>query len=741
MKLIKKQFKQYKGKVYDLSVSTEDKSFIVNDCVVHNSSAGSLIAYLTNITEIDPIKYSLIFERFLNSARLAGGELPDVDSDIESKYRDDVKRYMEERYGFNYVSSVGTFGNFKIKSIIKDLGREMNLNYSDCNFMTSIIKDSTDGNMMDLMIESNKESKLKSFINKNHKLINKINLVIDNPKNQSIHASAVIILPKEDSEGNKRDIYSWIPVKKIDGILISEWEGKQNEKVGFLKEDILGLLQLDKFSMILKLIKQNRGIDIDWTKDIDVEDKQVYETLWQNGLTEDVFQFTTDNLKKYCKFLKPDCFEDLIAANALARPGAMTIGAHISYAKIKRGEIEMQLDYLLEDVTKDTYGLFVYQEQIMKAFQVITDASLEISDAFRKTMTKVESAENKDKEAIQKFKDIFLEAYVKKGSTEENAQFVLEKIMSFISYSFNKSHAACYAYESYVCNYFKFYYPLEFWVTSLKFSKDDDLEKKILEIEKAGMIELLPPDINQSSKEYGYNVEENKIYWALDSIKSAGEKSVEKIIEERNLNGHFKSLSDFLTRMNGKRINKTIIVNFILCGCFDKVENLENITKRYKLLHQYLREDLDLQEFSNENIGKKYFWLIKQKNLCGIGNIQFNKVYDNCKMNGSIKTFNGQKYLSFSDIHDTDFDGEDVVCLGIIDSCKTFNTKKGQACRLRLNENGNFLEVTLWADYWEKHQEEIRANVGKIFVGSGYVSFYNEKPSISHGKNSLFKIL
>lgn len=713
-----------------------------NDILVgvgRGSSAGSLIAYCLNIVELDPIKYDLLFERFLNEARINAGEMVDIDSDFESSRRDDVKRYMESRYGIDYVASIGTYGNFKNKGIIKDFGRETGLDFSETNFVTSLMsKDSEDGDLIDLFKNSNSEPKLKSFIVKNPDLINKINLVIWQPKTRSIHASATLIVPFEDDNGNKKNIYDWLPVRKIDGVLISEWEGKQVENAGFLKEDILATLQLEKFRMILDLIELNHGKKIDWTQDIDVEETEIYTTLWHTGYTEDVFQFTTDNLKSYCKFLKPDRFEELIAANALARPGAMMSNAHIDYAKIKRGEKVPEYDFFLDDITEKTFGLYIYQEQIMAAFKKVTNSSLEEADMFRKIITKLKSGVQND-ENFNKYKNLFIDSYLKAGSTLDNANYVWDKLVAFSKYGFNRSHAACYAYEAYVCNWFKFHYPLEFWVTSLTYSKDEDIEKKILEIQKTGSIQLLPPNINVSDKKYTYDLKNNIIYWSLNSVSHAGEKKVDAIIEERNKNGVFLSLSEFIVRMVGKRIDKRVVTHFILCGCFDECEKITNVTQRFDLLKMYLGDDVNEEEFCHANIIKEHFWLMKQKELCGIGHIRFDNVFTSFIAKQKLKT--KTQYMSFDEISSGDTVGTFCFTAGVISEIIEFSTKNGRAGKVSINENGKILQITMWNDSWEAYSAEVKSSKGKILLVSGKITEFRNTKSIQINDRSFVEFI
>lgn len=724
---------------------------IINWCAVNNilvgvgrgSSAGSLIAYLINIVELDPIKYELLFERFLNEARL-NNELPDIDTDFESKRRDDVKRYMEQRYGIDHVASIGTYGNFKIKSIIKDFGREMSLNFSDTNFITSIIdKDTENGEFVDLFKNSTKEEKLKTFINNNPDLINKINLVLWQPKTQSIHASATLVVPATDANGKKKNIYDWIPVKKVDGVLITEWEGKQIESAGFLKEDILGTTQLDKFRMILDFIKKNHNKEINWTQDIPVDDEDVFKNLWHKGYTEDVFQFTTDGLKQYCKSLKPDSLEELIAANALFRPGAMESNAHMHYIEIKFGKREPEYDFLLKEVTLKTYGLYIYQEQIMLAFKVITDSTLQEADEFRKIITKSKGGvgiKALDLELYNKYKDLFISSYINKGSTEANANKVWDKLVAFSKYGFNRSHAACYSYEAYVCNWFKYHYPLEFWITSLTYSKDEDIEKKIAEIESTGNIALMPPDINRSGKTYTYDQENQIIYWALDSISQMGEVKVNNIMEERKKNGDFYSFTEFIKRMEGKRIDKRVVTNLILCGCFDKIEKIVKVTDRLSLLKKFCGNEI-LDEFNYENSIKEYFWLMKQKELCGIGNVKFEKIYEKVTSKKEIVFPKKAKFYSYEELMDKKNLDTECIVIGVINDIRDFSTKKGKSGTIELNQNGKICFITCWSEFWATHEKDMKAAKGKILILNGNVREFRGSNNVHASNYTLFKTI
>lgn len=390
------------------------------------SSAGSLVAYLLDITQIDPLKHDLLFERFLNESRIGKG-LPDIDSDFPSNRRDDIKRYMEQRYGEDYVTSIGTYGTFKIKSVIKDFSRVYGIDVSSANFVNSMLDDNI--SYVDLFKECCNNFKVKDFVSKNYKVIESFLLVANQVKNSSVHAAGVIIVPKTYN-GEPMKVYDWMPVKKIDGVLVSEWDGVELDSCGFLKEDILGLTTLDKLYSIFELVNKNHGVKLNFNS-IDLEDERVY-ALFKLGYTKDVFQFGTDGLSRYCKDMQPDIVDELIDAVSLYRPGVMESGSHYDYIKIKFKKKKPAYDYMLEDVTKDTKGIFIYQEQVMKAMQVLGGFSLTEADAIRKAMGK------KDPMKMEQYKTKFIEGAIEKKCDKYEAIQIWNKLETFAGYGFNK---------------------------------------------------------------------------------------------------------------------------------------------------------------------------------------------------------------------------------------------------------------------------------------------------------------
>lgn len=306
------------------------------------SVCGSLIAYLLYITDVDPLKYDLMFERFLNETRVSGeraksaDSMPDIDVDFPTKYRDDVKEYIKNKYGYAYTCSIGTYAGMKLKTCLKDFAKIKGLPFDLMNKLTKEIDNQIEYSWGDLIEYASKSKSLFKFVQENPEIIHLTKFALLQPKAASVHPSAVVIVPKEDLRGNKTNIFEWMPIKKIDGVLVSEWEGKYIDKSGFLKEDILGLSQLDKFKGILTLIKQNRKKNIDVNK-IAFDDTEVFK-YFKRGWCEDVFQFGTMGLMNYCRQVKPDHLEHLIAMTSLFRPGPMESNAHSDFADIKNGK-------------------------------------------------------------------------------------------------------------------------------------------------------------------------------------------------------------------------------------------------------------------------------------------------------------------------------------------------------------------------------------------------------------------
>lgn len=419
------------GQVVDYFLILRD---IVNWCKKNNillgggrgSSSGSLISYLFGLVNTNPLHFGLIFERFLNKGRVLSS-LPDIDTDVPGEYRPAVKQYMENRFGASQVCSVGTYTTLQIKQAINDVGKIYGASVPTLRRLTKMIEDvKTEEDFLKLAC---KRSEINQFLNKYPEMMNIVFLLLGQQKAASIHACAMMIFPKEKS------MYEWCPVRKSGDLIISEWEGGEMDEAGFLKEDILGIEQLDKFTDILNLIEKNTGRKINLYSDIEYDDPEVYR-YFANGWLSDIFQFSAKGLCAYTKKLKPKNMDDVVAALSLFRPGPMENGFHMDYIALKNGEKEPEYPIGAEEILKNTYSVLVYQEQIMNICNQLADFDLVTCDKVRKSLGK------KKLDVLLPLKTKFIEGYVgkfgSKGVTEKNAETLWEQMEEFAKYSFNK---------------------------------------------------------------------------------------------------------------------------------------------------------------------------------------------------------------------------------------------------------------------------------------------------------------
>lgn len=530
------------------------------------SAAGSLIAYALGITDLDPIKHHLFFERFLNPERIS---MPDVDIDFGDG-RERVIEYVTKKYGKDKVCQIITFGTLSAKAAIKAVARVMNLPFEVSNKVSQYVPSEV-GMTIDKALEVAPDFKK---VYDEDALIRQI---IDEARNiegikcnTGMHAAGVII--------SHHPLDQIVPVQYAkEGNVITEYPKEDCEKVGLLKMDFLGLKNLTIIIQTLEMIKQRHGIDVD-INHIPLDDEPTYKML-MSGNTDGVFQLESSGMKQLVKDLKPSVFEDLGALVALFRPGPLGSGMVKDFVERKHGRQEIKYAHpLLEPVLKDTYGTLVYQEQIMQIFQVLADYSLGGADGVRRIMAK------KHPEDLVKLEGPFIEKAVGKGMAEKDAKELFDQIGSFASYCFNRSHSACYAFVAYQTAYLKAHYPVEYICAMLSNSKDDQEKTQlyISEAQKQG-IKVLPPDINKSNSEF--TPDGNNIRFGLNSIKGIGDAVLKDIEEERAKNGEFKSIVDFTQRINPRVVNRKALENFTKAGAMTCLEpcrkklfnNIENI--------------------------------------------------------------------------------------------------------------------------------------------------------------------
>lgn len=709
------------------------------------SVCGSLIAYCLYITDVDPLKYDLMFERFLNATRVSGerakssDSLPDVDADFPVAFRDTVKAYMSKRYGANHVCSVGTYTRMKLKTCLKDFGKVMGVPFAVMNKLTKDIDDQIEYTWGDLFNYAATSRELFRFVQDHPELVHMTKYALTQCKTSSIHPSAVIVVPQEDEDGNPIDLFGWMPMKKMGDVLVSEWEGKYVDKSGFLKEDILGLNQLDKFSSIIKLIAKNRREQID-VNTIPFDDEEVYR-YFQRGWCEDVFQFGAMGLMNYCREAKPQSLDDLIAMTALFRPGPMDVKAHETFVDIKNGRKKPKFDPGMEDITRDTYSLYTYQEQIMKAMVVGGLTPIE-SDECRTYIKK------KNHTALAQFKEKFVNGYSNliksKGVTEkravEQASEVWEKMLAFASYGFNKSHAVAYTMMSYWSQWFKVNYPLEFWTTSLQYaSKEADIPYRLVEMKKTGVdIEVRPPDINFSGDTFTCDPETNRIFFSLGKVKGVGDRALTLLKQMKAEHGEVFSFEDFITSAP-KGVNRTVVLRLITAGAFDLVEGVRNPRQRLDIVKQYIErrgEELP-EEFATPDAYTNAWWVFKQREITGYGEVDYTRMLNEYGLGKRMVRL----YVTAPEFEKKD-EGDEVCIVGRVNNVFERQTKRGDTYGvLQVEINSLIVQVTLWADFW-KYQPETEATLlNRVVAVSGRVNYFAGKKVIQSCPSTRLEIL
>ncbi|HPW64111.1 MAG TPA: DNA polymerase III subunit alpha, partial [Cyclobacteriaceae bacterium] len=515
------------------------------------SAAGSAVAYCIGITNVDPIAYDLLFERFLNPDRVS---LPDIDIDFDDEGRDKVLKYVIEKYGHDQVAQIITYGTMAAKSSIRDCARVMELPLTEANNMAKLVPERP-GTSLEKAFEEVKElSEIKKGSDLKSQVLKQAIVLEGSLRNTGTHACGVIITPDA--------LTNFVPVStaKDSDMLVTQFDNSVVESAGMLKMDFLGLTTLTIIKTAIKNIKKRKGIEIDIDK-IPLDDVKTYQ-LYQRGDTTGTFQFESDGMQSYLRGLKPDKFEDLIAMNALYRPGPMEYIPAFIARKHGREPIKYDLP-VMEEYLKDTYGITVYQEQVMLLSQKLANFSKGDADVLRKAMGK------KQKEVLDKMKDKFIAGCRTNGHDERIAEKIWKDWEAFAQYAFNKSHSTCYSLVAYQTAYLKANYPADYMAAILTHSQSnlDNVTYFIEDCRKQG-IEVLGPHVNES----GVNFEVNKqgqIRFGLGAIKGAGEAAVEAIIIERDAHGVYKDIFDFAKRLSQRSVNKKTFECLALSGAFD----------------------------------------------------------------------------------------------------------------------------------------------------------------------------
>jgi DNA polymerase-3 subunit alpha len=524
------------------------------------SAAGSIVSYCLGITNIDPIKYDLLFERFLNPERVS---MPDIDVDFCYERRQEVIDYVVEKYGKDRVVQIVTFGTLAARNVIRDVGRALDLPYATVDEVAKMIPKDL-GITIEKALKQNRD--LKALYDSSPEINNLINMAMrleGLPRHTSMHAAGVVISQKAVDE--------YVPLSRAsDGSITTQYIMTTLEELGLLKMDFLGLRTLTVIQNAVKYAEKSTGNKID-INNIDYDDKGVLDYIG-TGKTDGIFQLESSGMKNFMKELKPESLEDIIAGISLYRPGPMDFIP--KYLEGKNNPQNITYDCpQLEKILKPTYGCIVYQEQVMQIVRELAGYTLGRSDLVRRAMSKKKQSvmEKEQHNFVYGNPEENVKGCIANGIDEEVAKKIYNDMMDFAKYAFNKSHAAAYAVVSYQTAYLKYYYPVEYMAALMTSVIDNSakVSEYIVNCRAMG-IQILPPNINEG--ESGFSVSGNSIVYGLSAIKSIGKSVIESIVEEREKNGKFKSLKDFVERLSGKEVNKRTVENFIKAGAFDCLE-------------------------------------------------------------------------------------------------------------------------------------------------------------------------
>jgi len=661
------------------------------------SAAGSLVAYAIRITDLDPLPYNLLFERFLNPERIS---MPDIDVDFCQERRDEVIQYVVEKYGRELVCQIITFGTMKAKAVVRDVGRALNMPYGDVDKIAKLIPDDLKMTLGKAMVQ---EPQLKEMADRDPQvrdLLETAHSLEGLTRHASTHAAGVVVAPRRLEE--------FLPVYKDQktGSINTQYSMKYVEMVGLVKFDFLGLKNLTVIENAVRLVRDGKDPDFDITLLRD-DDKESYDLI-SAGNTTGIFQLESSGMKEMLVKLKPSCFEDVIAAVALYRPGPLGSGMVDDFIDRKHGRQKVVYDLpQLEPILKDTYGVIVYQEQVMQISRSLAGYSLGQADLLRRAMGK------KDDKEMTRQKGLFLEGARNNNIDPKKAESIFDLMHKFAEYGFNKSHSAAYALISYQTAFLKAHYPVEFLAALLTCDMDstDKVIKNINDCREQG-IEVLPPDVNKSG--LSFTVVGKSMRFGLGAVKGVGTGAVEAILEARR-EGPFKDIFDFCERVDMRRCNKKVLEALIKCGAFDstsatraaQMEGLEAAMNLGQRIQQE-RNSAQVSLFGNDEViringsGGKLpdvpEWHDKEK-------LAFEKEALGFLITGhpldryvdDIKRLASSEIANLGDLAD----GSEVRICGIVAGLKEITTKKGDRMGfVTIEDLSGSVEVTVFSDVY-----------------------------------------
>ena len=709
-----------------------------NDIMVgpgRGSAAGSIVSYCLGITDIDPIKYDLLFERFLNPERVS---MPDIDVDFFYERRQEVIDYVVRKYGKDRVVQIVTFGTLAARNVIRDVGRVLDLPYAIVDEVAKMIPKDIGITIQKALDQSEDFRKLYNSNEEVKNLINMAKRLEGLPRHTSMHAAGVVISQKSVDE--------YVPLSRAsDGSVTTQYIMTTLEELGLLKMDFLGLRTLTVIQNAVKYAEKSTGRKIDINK-IDYNDKNVLDYIG-TGKTDGIFQLESSGMKNFMKELKPQSLEDIIAGISLYRPGPMDFIPKYLEGKNNPDNITYDCPQL-EKILKPTYGCIVYQEQVMQIVRELAGYTLGRSDLVRRAMSKKKQSvmEKEKKNFVYGNPEENVKGCIANGIDEQIAIKIYNDMMDFAKYAFNKSHAAAYAVVSYQTAFLKYYYPVEYMAALMTSVIENSTKVSEYIVTSRSMgIKLLPPDINEG--ESGFSVKNNSIVYGLSAIKSIGKSVIDTIVEERELNGKYTSLKNFIERLSGKEVNKRTVENFIKAGAFDSLdgnrrqlmtvysriidsvneEKKKSITGQMSLFDLVSDEDKadyeirmpDLEEYSKEEK------LAFEKEVLGVyvSGHPLEQYEDKWRKN--VKSFT-KDFITDEEGNTIAKDNTVTIVGGMIDTITLKTTRNGKTMAfITLEDLYGVMEILIFPNVLERYRYMLKENE-KIFV-KGKVSIGDDE--------------
>lgn len=683
------------------------------------SGAGSLVAYALEITNINPIPYNLLFERFINPERIS---MPDFDVDFCQDRRGEVIDYVTEKYGQERVGQIITFGKLQAKAVIRDVSRVYDLPYKDADYLSKLVPEElgiTLEKAFEMEPEFNKLSNNDAKIRQILKISQRLEGLL---RHASIHAAGVII--------TNEPLVNYCPLYKgREGEQVVQFDKDFSEKIGLVKFDFLGLKTLTVIQNAVNFVRRDHDKDFD-IESINMGDPKVYEMI-SRGDTTGVFQLESSGMKDLCKRIKPDSIDDITAINALYRPGPMGSGMHEEFIKIKHGEKKPHYTFSeLKPVLEDTYGIIVYQEQVMNIARVVGGYSLGQADMLRRAMGKKKAKE------MNRHREIFRKGAIERGFDEAKSVEIFELMAKFAEYGFNKSHAVAYAVIAYQTAYLKRYYPSCFYAALLgtEMGRTEKITS-IIDDAKNHNLEILPPDVNESL--WLFNVLDSRIRFGMGAVKNVGEGAVSAMIMERENNGPFKGLVDLCERVEAKALNKKVLEALIKVGAFDEcdehnrktlLENLETVILYASQKHKERASgQVNLFSFSGgeEEVKADRISLEEKEDFDDEEKLHYEAELMGIYVSGHPleKYKKMMKELSSSTISEIqEMKGSDersLVIGGMISSMKSFITKKGDKMAfLTIEDMEGKIEGLIFPKAYEECRENLEERAPLMFSGT-----------------------